>query len=82
MEMNKVEQVEQLQQENRRLRAELDRVSAEHEIYRKLVQKLLPVENFDYDLDQLKNALAHPEHHQTLGEFLTQMQSELTGHGR
>ena len=72
--------IEQLQEENRALRAKLEGLDAEKETYRRLLQKVLPLEDFEYDEAELKDLLAHPEKYQPLDQFLRQLKSELADH--
>jgi hypothetical protein len=68
--------IEQLREENQALRGRLKDLDAEKEAYRKALQKLLPLEEFEYDEAELKDLLANPHKYQTLDQFIRQLKSE------
>ncbi len=68
------DQILQLTAANERLQTELAEVKDERDAYRRELLSLLPESPFDET--EVENLLAHPEDHQSLGDFLRVLESE------
>jgi hypothetical protein len=75
--MSQHEEMERLQEENRRLRTELEKVAAEKEAYRRFAQKLLPADDVKVDEEELARLLNKAGPQPTFLELIREIEGEV-----
>jgi phenylacetate-coenzyme A ligase PaaK-like adenylate-forming protein len=66
--------IEQLRAENQDLRSQLDRALKHSEVYRKALEKHLPV--YEGDETEFEEILAHPDRYESMADILKQLAAE------
>lgn len=77
---NPEQAIEQLRAENQQLRCQLERALAHSEVYRKALEKHLPV--YEGDESEFAEILANPDEQQSLSEFIQEVIAELNHGGQ